>query len=234
MAVTQLLDLHHSLCENVEYWRPSLLPRWPRMCIVSSPTTTTLSAVARSVWKAKVRCWPTSWRAVGRATGRLRPSSNRAARRSAAPAPSPVVACAPGWAPPPQWPPSPPSGPPAPAWPSPPPPPPAPPGTCPPLLWQWCDPRCLHQKRIMAVAEFIQKKRGKKVEAFFSPPLQSGWPKEAVVRPSGAPGMRLALERRVWGGLEPSESAATLESCLLFHTTGCNEQDTGCLSHVAL
>uniref|UniRef100_A0A671WAX3 Adenylate cyclase type 1 n=1 Tax=Sparus aurata TaxID=8175 RepID=A0A671WAX3_SPAAU len=41
------------------------------------------------------------------------------------------------------------------------------------------------------------------------------------------------LEPGVRGGLGPVDSPSTLEVCLLSHTAGCREQDTGCFSQVA-
>ncbi len=119
--------------------------RWQRTFIVSSQTTTTLFAAARSAWRAKVRCSHTSWRGAGKAAGRLKPSSSPATPHAGR-AHSHTAACAPGWAPHPRWPPMLPSGPRAQAW-SNQPPPPAPPGTCLLSPRQWCDGCCHHGDR---------------------------------------------------------------------------------------
>lgn len=116
-----------SLFENMRNWHLSFFSRWPRTFIASLQTTITLFAVARSVWRAKVRCSHTSWRGADRAAWRLRASSSPATP-SGVQVRSPTAVCALGSAPPPPWPPMPPSEPQVWAWQNRPPPP-APPGT---------------------------------------------------------------------------------------------------------
>lgn len=116
--------------------------RLQRTSIASSPITTILCAVARSVWRAKVRCLRTSWRDADKAAGHLKPS-NSLAMVKGGPVRSPTAVCAPGLAPPRRWPPTPLWGPQAQVWLNQPHPP-APPGTCPLFPLQWCEGHRLH------------------------------------------------------------------------------------------